>query len=195
MRRAGWVLAIAGMAAQAGCSSADSAPTPRIRTEGWSSLRLVNTSRADAYDACLYAMKQWFKVNYASPLDGEVRSATVEYEQRGGTDRLRDAAIKYKYQMRRTATLIVQDDGGEAVVRCAVQVQRLDTADYRAFSDQNRYVDYPNETPIDTGAGETLSQNQVWTDMPRDRQLEQDILSVVRSRAEGARPATSSKAS
>jgi len=179
------MVAIVGLVAQAGCPPVDSTPGSRVRTEGWTSIHLSKASKADAYDACVYAMKQWFKVDYASPVDGEVRSSTMEYDQKGGTDRLRDAAIKYKNRMRRTAVLVVQEDGTEAVVRCAVQVQRLDTADYRVFSDQNRFVDYPNETPIDRGAGASQSQTQVWTDMPRDRQLEQDILSVVRSRVGG----------
>jgi len=136
-------------------------------------------------------MKQWFRVAEASPVDGQVRSVTTEYEQRGGTGRIRDTALKFPNRLRRTATLYVQPWGEGSVVHCVVDVQRLDTADHRVFRDMERFDDYPTDTPIDREAGVTAAQDQVWTDLPRDVQLERDILEVVRSKAtEGTPPAT-----
>ncbi|MBI5764575.1 MAG: hypothetical protein HZA51_13740 [Planctomycetes bacterium] len=165
----------------AGCSSLEE-PTPgRARNEGWTTIRMPNTSRAVAFDAAQHAMKQFFRIDKISNSDGQIRSVTVEYDQRGGTDRIRDV-VKTKNRMRRTATLFVQEQGPDCIARCIVRVQRLDTSDHRLNRDQNQFVDYPNETPIDRDAGITASQDQVWTDMPRDRRLESDILSVLRGR-------------
>ena len=43
----------------------------------------------------------------------------------------------------------------------------------------------PNETPIQQEAGVGPQQEQVWTDMPRDRGLERQVLDVVQNRLEG----------
>jgi len=184
------------VAAIGGCSGIEPATPTRARVEGWSSVTLPNSSKAEVFDAGVYAMKQWFRLDEVSPADGQIRSATVEYDQRGGTERIRDTALKFKNRMRRSATLVVQEVGTNVVARCAVQVQRSDTSDHRVFRDNQRFIDYPNETPIDREAGVTAGQDQVWTDMPRDRQLESDILSVVKSRIAGRGSApTSAKAS
>jgi hypothetical protein len=186
---------IASASMLAGCSQFEQAPSARVRTEGWTSLRLPGATKAQALDAGVHAMRQWFRLEPVSAADNEVRSVTMEFDQKGGTERIRDAALKYKNRMRRWATLVVQEQGPDVIVRCAVQVQRLDTSDHRVFHDNQRFVDYPNETPIDREAGVTASQDQVWTDMPRDRQLETDILSVVKSQLSAQGVVTTGKAS
>ncbi|QDV92235.1 hypothetical protein RAS2_33540 [Phycisphaerae bacterium RAS2] len=178
----------------AGCpgDSSSGLSSRRSRGEG-TAIRLPHIAPAAAYDACLHSMKQWFRVAEASPVDGQVRSVTTEYEQRGGTGRIRDTALKFPNRLRRTATLYVQPWGEGSVVHCVVDVQRLDTADHRVFRDMERFDDYPTDTPIDREAGVTAAQDQVWTDLPRDVQLERDILEVVRSKAtEGTPPVTKS---
>ena len=134
-------------------------------------------------------MRQWFRLEEVAPVNGQIRSALSEYDQRGGTERLRDA-VKFPNRMRHRATLIVMEQAPDTIVRCAVSVQRLDSADHRVFRSNERFTDYPNDTPIDRDAGVTASQDQVWTDMPRNRQLESDILSVVKSRVGKAAQAT-----
>lgn len=167
-----------------GCSALDVAGggPAAPRTEGWSQVILPDVSRAAAFDAGLYAMRQWFRIEESLPESGSIRSAAVEYDQKGGTGRVRDAAIGYTNRMRRSATLVVQESGGRCVARCVVHVERLDTADHRVFRDARRFDDYPTETPIDSEAGVSRSQDQVWTAMPRDRSLERDILNVLKSR-------------
>ena len=68
------------------------------------------------------------------------------------------------------------------MAKCRVQVDRLDTADHRVFRRNEQFSDVPNDTPIDSGAGVSAKQDQVWTPMPRDGQLERQILDLVRSR-------------
>ncbi len=171
------------MVAMSGCSEADSGGIFGQRTDGWSQVALPNVNRDVAFDAGLYAMRQWFRLEEIAPETGMVRSATEEFQQRGGTGRIRDTAIGYNNRMRRTATLVLQDTGTGSIAKCIVRVQRLDTADHRVFRDNERFQDYPGDTPIDRDAGVSAGQTEAWTDMPRDRTLEREILNLIRSRA------------
>lgn len=152
------------------------------QTRGWSQANLPGVSTDAALDAAAAATRQWFMVEDVSPETGTVRSKLQEYDQKGGTGRIRDAAIQYNNRMRRSATVVIEDLGSGCVAKCCVHVQRLDTADHRVFRDQSRYEDYPTETPIDGDAGVSAAKEDVWTDMPRDRQLEREILNALKSR-------------
>ncbi|MFH1417507.1 MAG: hypothetical protein ABII12_04375 [Planctomycetota bacterium] len=166
-----------------GCSDLDAPDTAKGRSGGWAQIRLPNTARPAAYDAGIYAMRQWFRLEETDPERGLIQGAPAEYEQKGGTGRIRDAAIGYKNRMRRTAVMFVKPDAEGCVVSCRVGVQRLDTSDHRVFRDNQRFNDLPNETPIDHDAGIRPSQDQVWTEMPRDREMERQILAIVREQA------------
>ncbi len=170
----------------AGCSDSRGWGLGGENTNGWSSVSLPDVPRQQAFDAGVYAMQQWFRLDEASPEDGLIKSATTEYGQRGGTERIRDTLLKYPNRMRRTATLSVESFGSGSMAKCVVRVERLDTADHRVFRDNERFDDYPNETPIERDAGVSAGQDQVWTDMPRDRALERQILDVLRSRVTAA---------
>jgi major membrane immunogen (membrane-anchored lipoprotein) len=176
----------------AGCSQLGDTSSSRTHNEGWSQIRMPSVSQPAAFDAGKHAVQQWFRIAEASVKDGQIRSVTTEFDQKGGTGRIRDAAIKYKNRMRHTATVYVESDGTGSIARCMVEVQRLDTADHHAFRDNTRGDDRPNQTPIDGEASLTAKQDQVWTDMPRDRQLEMDILNVLRAKAGGGQPASTS---
>jgi hypothetical protein len=170
----------------AGCSGARSTPNiSRASTADWSQIRLPNTPPGAAYDASLYAMRQWFRLSVTDPVEGLIQTVPSEYEQKGGTGRIRDTAIGYKNRMRRTGLLVVQDFDGGCIVKCKVGVQRLDTADHRVFRSNKQFEDVPNETPIQQEASVSPQQDQVWTDMPRDRGLEQEILGIVQNRVGG----------
>ena len=130
-------------------------------------------------------MQQWFRVTETDPQRGVIQSAPSEYEQKGGTGRIRDAAIGFRNRMRRIGAIVVQEVGEGCIVKCKVAVQRLDTADHRAFRSNQQFGDVPNETPIQQEAGVSPQQEQVWTDMPRDRALERQVLDVVQNRLEG----------
>ena len=178
-----WEFSVCVLAALTGCSEMGGEGLGGERTEGWSQATLPNVPRAEAFDAGVHAMRQWFRLEDISPGDGLVRSAVTEFDQKGGTGRIRDTAIGYRNRMRHQATLIIAAQGTGSVAKCMVSVERLDTADHRVFRDNDRFQDYPTETPIDRDAGISSSQDQVWTPMPRDRKLEQEILEVLRNRA------------
>lgn len=190
IRGCGATMAALLIVASAGCTEADSGGFFGPRTDGWSQAALHNVSRDAAFDAGVYAMRQWFRLEEIAPETGTIRSATEEYQQRGGTGRIRDAAIGYTNRMRRTATLVIQETQTGSVARCIVRVQRMDTADHRIFRDNVRMQDYPGDTPIDRDAGVSDAQREAWTDMPRDRALEREILNLVRDRTIGVDAAT-----
>ncbi|RIK65512.1 MAG: hypothetical protein DCC65_12580 [Planctomycetota bacterium] len=187
---AGFALA-AGLFAVTGCADLEPEGGPLgglagPQTRGWSQTNLPGVSADAAFEAAAAATRQWFSVDEISPETRTVRSRVQEFDQKGGTGRIRDAALQYRNRMRRSATVVVEDTGAGCVAKCVVRVQRLDTADHRVFRDQNRFDDYPTETPIDGEAGVSAEKEDVWTDMPRDRQLEREILDALKLRASGA---------
>ncbi len=168
-----------------GCSDASRTRTGSGRASGWTPSRLPKVSRTEAFDAGVYAMTQWFRLAETSPTEGIIRSTAEEFDQQGGTGRIRDGAVGYKNRMRRIATLTIREKDGGCIAHCRVQVERLDTADHRVFRRQQQFGDVPNETPIDREASVSPEQNQVWTPMPRDRDLERQILALLQSRTIG----------
>lgn len=181
---------ILGWAPLAGCSELAGEGLGSPRAEGWSQVALPKVSRAEAFDAGVYAMRQWFRLENVAPEGGLVQSSLSEYDQKGGTGRIRDAAIGYRNRMRRQASLVVEDTQNGSIARCIVKVERLDTADHRVFRDNEQFQDYPTETPIDRDAGISARQDEVWTEMPRDRGLEREILSVLKNRVLPTAPNT-----
>lgn len=180
---AAWgALGILGVLGGASCNDPMGVGRTSGDSRGWSHSFVPNVSNDAAFDAGLYAMRQWFRIEENSSAQGLIRGAPSEYDQRGGSGRLRDAALKFPNRLRRTATLVVRPQGTGADVRCMVRVERLDTADMRVFRDNERFEDNPSDTPIDREAGVTSSQDQVWTEISRDRTLEREILDVVRNR-------------
>ncbi len=166
-----------------GCSDPGSSPLDRRgRSSGWSEITLPNVSQDEAYAASRYAMGQWFRIVTEDPIRGYLESAYEEGTQRGGTGRMRDAAVNYPNRVRRRAMMRVEPRGSGCSVQCRVAVQRLDTADHRVFRQNDQFGDVPNQTPIDRDAGTTAQQNQVWTDLPRETSREREILALVRER-------------
>jgi len=175
------------LVASFGCAQLEAPAPQRERKQGgWSQTKLRGVDYDTVFEAGLYAMRQWFRVEEISPSRGMIASAVTEMDQQGGTGRLRDAALNYRNRVRRMATLVIRQDEGDTVAKCQVRVQRLDTADHRVFRQNQQFSDLPNDTPIDRGAGVTSEQNEIWTDLPRDRQLERQILDVIRSRVSEA---------
>lgn len=172
-------------AALPACSELDGANARSEPSGGATPLRLPDTPPDVAFDAGLAAMRQYFKQVEASPAEGRIDSGVAEYVQTGGTGRFRDEALKFRNRMRRRATLWITQSGTGSLARCQVRVQRLDTADHRVFEQQQRFDDLPNATPIDRDAGVSSLQNQAWTDLPRDRRREREILQVLFNRAKG----------
>ena len=179
-------LALTGMA---GCSqSGDGVFSPRPRVEGWSQRQVPGVTLDEAVTASAAAVRQWFpRTDVRVSNYGLIRTGAVEYSQKGGTERIRDS-IGYRNRLRRSATIEVRPGENGCVVKCVVERQRLDTADRRVFQQNDSRNDVPNETPVTRGdAGLRVDQQDAWTDMPRDRALESDILSAIVARMTAAK--------
>lgn len=161
---------------------------------GASMRRLPETSVDVAFDAAVEAIRQHFTQAFPSRDLGFVEGPMVEYDQRGGTGRIRDTAIGYRNRLRRKATIWVAPSEAGALVRCQVRVQRLDTSDQRTFQSQQEFNDVPNATPIEREAGVDPAQEQSWTDLPRDQAMERELLSIVINQIELRKQATESGA-
>lgn len=173
---AGCAIALAG--AQ-GCSELSTTSGTDGASGGATPLKMPNSTTDVAFDAGLTAMRQYFNHVDAIRAEGRLVSGWAEYDQKGGTGRLRDATLNYRNRLRRRATLWIRPTESGAVAKCQVRTQRLDTADHRLFEQQQQFNDLPNSTPIDREAGTTTDQNQAWTEMQRDRQMERELLQVL----------------
>lgn len=165
-----------------GCSELDADSNVRTTPSHWNRIVLPDTPPDRAFDEAIAAVRQYFPAFDASRTDMRIITPMVEYSQRGGTERIRDSAFQTNNRMRRRATLVVSPNGTGSVALCEVKVQRLDTADHRAFQQHREFNDVPNSTPIERDAGVSGSQSETWTDMPRDSKLERDILQIIFNR-------------
>lgn len=168
-----------------GCSDMnDPLELDPARGSGAMSRHLPGVSTEQAFDAGVHAMRQWFHRLDQRPVEGLVKGMPTEYTQAGGTERIRDS-IGFRNRMRRIGTLSIRPRGGGCVVSCRIDRQRLDTADHRVFRQNEERNDLPNRTPLERDAGLNADQEQVWTDMQRDRALERQTLDLVAARATG----------
>jgi hypothetical protein len=184
-----------GLAGSPGCSGMDAETETRSSPSHWNRIVLADTTPDRAFDEAIVAVRQYFPAFDASRADMRIITPMVEYSQRGGTERIRDSAFKPNNRMRRRATLIVSPNGDGSVALCEVRVQRLDTADHRAFQQHREFNDVPNSTPIQRDAGVSGAQSETWTEMPRDSKLERDILQIIFNRVKPVKEDATTQAS
>lgn len=182
---------MAWLALPSGCSGPRSESGSRTPTGRWNRINLPNSTPDQTIDAALVALQQYFPAVNPSRNEGRLETPMVEYSQRGGTERIRDAAVNPTNRMRHKATVIVTPSEKGCVAMCEVRVQRLDTADQRAFQQHREFSDVPNQTPIQRDAGVSGEQSDSWTEMPRDAKLERDILQIIFNRVSPPPDATS----
>ncbi len=166
------------LAGAQGCSELSTSLTDG-NLGGVTPLKMPTIPTDRAFDAGLIAMRQYFNRVNVVRTEGRIVGGWAEYDQKGDTGRIRDATLNYRNRLRRRATLWISSAESGAVAKCQVRRQRLDTADHRIFQQQQQFNDLPNSTPIDRGAGTTTDQNQAWTEMQRDRQMERELLQVL----------------
>ncbi len=165
----------------AGCDDADPRLTD-IPRQNWARERCPDASKAQVFAASEYAVRQWFGIKNADIEAGIITSTPLEEQERGGTGRIRDTAIHYPNRIRRRATVRLLPEGNTVSVECVVIKDRLDTADMRVFEKNRQFDDVNNQTPIQTEAATSARQNEFWTEVGRDRGMEQRILGVIRER-------------
>jgi len=176
-----------GFALLTGCDNADPRLTD-IPRQNWSRQRFPGATDKQIFAAAEFAVRQWFGVKGADVDAGIITTYPLEEQERGGTGRIRDTAIHYPNRIRRRATVRLLPESGVTVVECVVIKERLDTADMRVFEKNRQFDDVNNQTPIQTEAATSARQNDFWSEVGRDRGMEQRILDVVRERVGAVSP-------
>jgi len=186
MRRLCLALALsAGVALSWGCSESRTGTFDRRKTGGATPQTYRNVTMDATLDAAATVLREHFGLVRVSAGSGVVSAGPRSYTQRGGTQRASDATLRPTYQMRRSGTIWLTQEDGAILANCQVRVQRLDTTDYRSLQTHNEFNDLPTDTPIDSDAGLTAEQREVWTELPRDSKLERQILGAVHRRLHG----------
>lgn len=104
-----------------------------------------------------------------------------EYVASSGTGALSDA-YRGRTTLRRTATFATAARGGSAVARLRIDVERRDTERPQITQREgSRLSDAPGYSAVETDAATSGSQNEVWTFLRRDTQLETALLAEVQA--------------
>ncbi len=172
------------MAASAMCCTGCTVEGPGAEISGWSRVRVADASQEAVHDAGRYALRQWFRIASDGPEQNAIATYPLERDETGMSGRIGGEALGRRSRIRRTATMRFQTRGDQIVAECHVRRERLDTAGVRAMSSHTRFDEAPTRTPIESEAGVTPEQAQVWTDLGRDRAMERRILDVMRARLE-----------
>ncbi len=115
------------------------------------------------------------------PSRGRLVCGPSEYVSTTGTGTLSDV-YHGRTTLRRTATFATGTRGPNAIARLRVDVERRDT-ERRPMTvrEGSRLSDAPGYSAVETDAATTASQNEVWTFIRRDTQLESALLAEVQS--------------
>jgi hypothetical protein len=182
----GWVLpGVVLTVLPAGCSEQTTTTPQNAQAQ-----RLGGVAKAAAYDQAKVTLREFnFRIAEENSERGLIRSAPNAETIAGGTGRIRDQTVNYPNRIRRTATLEVIARGDSVELLCKVLVERLDTSDHQVFRREHGTGDVPTDTPIQEEGGVTSRQNEVWTLVRRDRQMERQIMAAWAERLGGSREA------
>lgn len=170
----------------AGCSEGTSFTSQPRPIEGGATTQIIDASdQAQVIQAGSEALRVHFDAVRARESAGVIDAGPALYSRRGGTERIGDRTLKPSNQYRRMGKIWITSDDDGMIAHCQIKVQRLDTSEYIALRTHDEFSDLPNSTPIDSDAGLTADQKQVWTDMPRDTALEREILQILTRRLNG----------
>ncbi len=171
-----------------GCSgSTDWSPTSVSRAGGAAGRRIANTDVAAVQPVAERVFRQHFKIDASSSGPGLMVAQPQEMTATVQPERVRDLLAGARGRHRYLAELRLNQQGPDVLLRCVVQMQRLETAERAAFSSQ-RGDDRPTDTPIDRLGATSADNREEWVSGKRDRQLELEILATIE---EAFRPETS----
>lgn len=145
-------------------------------SENMAAVWLPSVSQDSAFDAMEATLReQGFRLAERDPARGYLKSYPAESVIEGGTGRLSDEVLKPRNEIRRVAEALVAGRDGGTNVRYRVSVERLDTAKTRSWQQAHQVSDTPTETPIDQDQATLPEQNETWTQIRRDSQIESAI--------------------
>lgn len=180
MKRQQWFVrlmlgTLAGVAA-AGCSQ------QVAQEQSFARERFTDVAPGPAMEAAQQAFRQYFPIDRVDASEGTIYARPTELSGRGSPERVRDVLTRTPNRRREVAELRVVPRGNDVIALCRVQVQRLDTSERRAFVTQTGDDRPANNTPFGAEAGASARQQEDWIDVGRNRELEQQVLTSLRSR-------------
>lgn len=177
------LLLLALPAMLAGCDGALGPARPaRQSLSDFGLLRLPGADLGTVRPIAMNVFKQYYRLDSAASTGVVLRSQPAETDVRGDADsaNVREVLSGRQNRRRELAELHVIEDGPDVILRCQVQVQRLDTVERRAFAGSMGGDDRPSETPR---PGRTAGRDEVtpeeWVNVGRNRQLEREILDMI----------------
>jgi hypothetical protein len=164
------LLVLTALAVTTGCNA------PIGVSEDMATVWVPQADPPTAFDAMEATLReQGFQIAERDPVRGYVRSDPIESVIAGGTGRISDEVLKPRNAIRRIAEAVITGADGGVNVRYRVSVERLDTAEVRAWQREHQVSDTPTETPIDQDQATLPEQNETWTPIRRDAQIESAI--------------------
>lgn len=185
-------LGVAGSAAlvlalTAGCSTRpDRAGSALGAASAGASRRIPGTSLSEIQPVAERIFRLHFRIDPAASAPGVLVSQPQEVTSETQPERVQDVLTGSRSRHRHLAELRLIQQGPDVLVRCIVQMQRLDTSEGAAFLSQ-RGDDRPTDTPIERLGPASPDYREEWVPSRRNRELEQEILRAI---AEAVRPQT-----
>lgn len=165
-------------------------PPPRAgsptRTDGGSFVgrQIPGTDVAAVRPIAEDVFRQHFRIDNENSDAHMLVSLPTEVTEGGSPQRVRDMIRDAHSRHRRLGELHLMQEGPNVVIRCRVQLQRLDTTERAAFQAQ-RGDDRPNTTAIDREGGATPRTREEWVTIGRDRTTERTVLEAIQKRLGG----------
>ena len=143
---------------------------------------------AEARAVVAQVLREHFRIDAESSTGVMLRSQPSETTAHADneTPRVNEVLSGRSGRRRKVAEVALVERGPDVLVRCRVQVQRLETPERAAFAPQKGGDDRPAEmTTTERGAFQDARAGDEWADVGRDRQLEQTMLDQIAERLAG----------
>ncbi|MGE3182054.1 MAG: hypothetical protein AB7N71_10515 [Phycisphaerae bacterium] len=157
--------------AWAGCKSAESNLTYSSRVMASGSADRVFAAGRDVL------LAEFARLESVDARARQAQTAPQAYRTRTESGTARDVR-RGQSEMRRIASLLVNERDTEVVARVRVEIERQDVARTQQLQRSPvRISDYPgDETALDRDAATDNAQNSVWTFVRRDQEMENELL-------------------
>jgi hypothetical protein len=127
----------------------------------------------ECFDACEKVMRNQFGRVESNREVSMIEAQPQYFEEK--------TAVSLDMQsFRRVAKIQLKHRSSQWWAYIQVQVERLDTTTYQQFQSLRSGSDHPAASPMETGETAPLSRKVKWSKVRRERQMEQEILALIR---------------
>lgn len=150
----------------------------------FSTVRVPGVSAQDARAVATDVFKEHFRVDpsasTATQLVSRPSESTAHADQESAG--VREVLSGSSNRRRQIARLQLVERGADVLIRCHVEVQRLDVTERSAFAQQRAADDRPSNQTTDRRSGTQQVKDEDWSNVGRNRQLEREILDAIAER-------------